>query len=158
MTTWKDEIQSGPLSATLAPYVAAGDDATIAALLNAKTINAVRSVSRQVFVRWAAKTGIRAVIQDVSVIANDPLRSSALALLDIIQGGGTDGIDFSDADNIAMLAGWVALDRLTNAQRSELLALATIKISQAEYVMGLDATVIDVAEAVRNADGTRSWT
>lgn len=142
---WKQEIQTGPLSAVLAPYYAAGDDPTVITMLNAKTIDKVQSVTRKAFIKWAAKTGMRATIQDVSIIASDPLRSSALALLDVIQGGGTDGIDFSDADNVSMLAGWVAMGRLTDTQRSELLALATNKISQAELAMGRDATIDDIS-------------
>lgn len=150
----KTEIETGPLAAELAPHVAAGDDGAVVALLNAKTIDAVRSVGRHVFVRWAAKSGMRATIQDVAANAASPLRSSALALLDIIQGGGDSGIDFSDNDNIEMLGAWVALNELTQAHSDELLALATIKISRAEASMGRDATENDVVRALRNDDGT----
>ena len=147
---WKTEILMGPMAAELAPFVAAGDDGTVAALLNAKTIDAVRSVGRTLFVRWAAKTGMRATIQDVSVDAASPLRSSALALLDIIQGGGDNGINFAEADNITMLSAWVSMGKLTPANRDALLALATIKISRAE-VLGGTITHIDVAQALRSA-------
>lgn len=152
---WKTEIETGPLAATLAPYVTAGDDGTVAALLNAKTIDAIRSVGRTVFVRWAAKTGMRATIQDVAEDTASPLRSSALALLDIIQGGGESGVNFADADNISMLSAWVAYNKLTQVHKDELLALATIKISRAEVAMGRDATIFDVSTSLRNDDGTR---
>lgn len=151
---WKTEIQTGPLATELAPHVTAGNDGAVVALLNAKTIDAVRSVGRHVFVRWAAKSGMRATMQDVSADTTSPLRSSALALLDIIQGGGDSGIDFADADNISMLAAWVALSKLTQAHSDELLALATIKISRAEQFSGREATIYDIANALRNNDGT----
>lgn len=151
---WKTEIETGPLAADLAPHVAAGDDGAVVALLNAKTIDAVRSVSRPVFVRWAAKAGMRAVIQDVASVVDDPLRSSALALLDIIQGGGDSGLDFTNADNLEMLDVWVAFGKLTQQNKDGLLALATVKISRSEQVAGRDATIYDVANALRNEDGT----
>lgn len=143
---WKNEIQTGPLAATLATPFAKGDDGTVAGLLNAKTVSVVRSISRHTFVKWAAKSGMRAIIQDEAANAASPLRSSALALLDIIQGGGTEGIDFSDVDNSNMLAAWVAFGKLSPVHRDELLALATILISRAEEASGQDATIADVSK------------
>ena len=64
---WKTEIETGPLAAELAPFVAAGSDGQVAAILNDKTIDAVRSVNRSVFRTWAAKSGMRSAIQDISV-------------------------------------------------------------------------------------------
>ena len=142
---WKTEIQTGPMAAELAPFVAAGDDGAVVALLNAKTIDAVRSVGRTLFVRWAAKTGMRATIQDVSIEASSLLRSSALALLDIIQGGGDTGVNFAEPDNVTMLSSWVFYNKLAPAHRDELLALATVKISRAEQVAGRDVSIEDVA-------------
>lgn len=152
---WKQEIQAGSLAEALAPHIKAGDDDAVKELLNAKTIDAVGSVNRVPFIKWAASNGMRAVIHDVSVDIASPLRSSALALLDIIQGGGDmDSIDFSDTNNIDMLDAWVSLGKLTELQRDQLLALATVKISRAELVMGREATVFDVASALRNDDGS----
>lgn len=155
---WKTEIQTGPLAIALAPFVEAGDDATVVAMLNDKTIDTLRSVSRMQFIQWAAKTGMRATIQDVSVLpANDPaapLRSVALALLDVVKGGGADGINFANPDNVTALNAWVTFEKLSVPHRDALLALATVKISRAEASMGRDATVFDVANALRNEDGS----
>ena len=143
---WKTEIETGPLAPELAPFVAAGNDGQVAALLNAKTIDAVRSVNRSVFRAWAAKSGMRSAIQDISVDMASPLRDSALSLLDMMQGGNTDDvINLADADLLAMLNGWVALNKLKPAHRDALVALATIKISRAEVSMGRDASIEDVA-------------
>lgn len=146
--TWKDEIQYGALSETIAPYFAAGDDYTVTQILNEKTIDVIRTIDRRTFVGWCASTGMRAVIQDVSVDTSSPsasLRSSALAMLDIILGGGTDGINFTDPDNITMLDYWVYFGKLSAPNKEALLTLATIKISRAEFVMGRDATINDVS-------------
>src|SRR5680860_1715358 len=104
MIDWKTEIETGPLAADLAPYVSAGDDGKVVELLNAKTIDFVQSVTRLQFIQWATKTGMRSEIQDVSTTSGHPLRSTALAMLDITQGGGDYGINFTNPDNIAAVS------------------------------------------------------
>lgn len=143
--SWSYQILEGPLSSALASYVSAGDDVTVLSILNEKTIDVVRDVDRRTFVNWCAATGMRAVIQDVSADTESPLRSSALAMLDIILGGGNEGINFADPSNVTMLDAWVYYNKLTTPNRTALLALATKQISQAELIMGRDATLQDVA-------------
>lgn len=99
------------------------NDAAIAAIVSAGRVR-VGTVSTAVFSSWAAKTGMRAVIEDKAVTAGDPLRSSALSLRDVCTGGAS-GIRLDYSDNQAMLAAWVALGALSTANRDSLLALAT---------------------------------
>lgn len=85
----------------------------------------VGSVSREGFATWAAKTGLREKIEDYSGVPGHPLRSICLALIDVLRSP-TSGIDFSLADNQAMLGAWVAMGEITQAQADDLLALATL--------------------------------
>ena len=101
---------------------AARDVNAIQALYN--SIAAVGSVDRTTFTGWAAKTGMRAVIQDTSTNVASPLRSSALALMDVLRGG-TTGLDLSNADNVTMMNAWVTTAALTQANHDALIVLAT---------------------------------
>jgi hypothetical protein len=98
------------------------DDGEIAAALSVGRTASV-PVPRSVFAGWCGSTGLRAVIQDKAEAVGDPLRSSALSLLDFLQGGVAPGLDLSHAGNAAMLAAWVSLGAVSAEQRDELLAL-----------------------------------
>ena len=103
--------------------VARRDDAAIAALLSVGKVE-VGLVSTSDFVAWAAATGLRAVIEDEAQLKTSPLRSTALALMDVL-GGAVDGINFLRPGNRQMLASWVQLGKISQAQADSLLALAT---------------------------------
>lgn len=119
------------------------DTTAIAAALSMNRTR-VASVPRALFARWAASTGMRAQIADVSSDAQSPLRSSALALLDVLNGA-SETIDFSSAENIQMLGAWVQLGKLTQDHHDELLALATVPDPVPEF---------DVRIALLNDDGS----
>lgn len=157
---WTEEIQAGPLAASLAPFVEAGDMEQVRDMLNAKTIDVVRSVDGLVFLGWAAYVGILSKIYDFSVEINHPLRNSSLALLLLINRGGKDSLDLYKNQNLDMLAGWVSLGELTAPHRDELIALATMKISRVEQVSGDGASISlnEVVRAIYKDDGNgRNW-
>lgn len=135
--------QSGDPLPLLDVVVAQPDTTAIAAALSAGRTK-VASVTRAAFASWAAKTGMRAKISDQSVTAASPLRSSALALLDVLNGA-SETIDFASAENIAMLNGWVQATLLSQADHDELLLLATVDDPVPEF---------DVRVALLNDDGT----
>ena len=101
-------------------------DAALAASLSAgHSVQGI--VPTPVFAAWCASTGLRAVIEDTSKNITSPMRSAALAILDLLswQSG---GLDLSNSamgrGNLAMLAAWVSAGVVTAAQNSALLALA----------------------------------
>lgn len=127
---------------TLAEVQATGIDlsnhgAIADALSAGRTV--VGSVSREVFATWAAKTGLRAKIEDYSITQGHPLRSIALALIDVLRSP-TAGIDFSTYDNVAMLQAWVLAGEVTQAQADELLVAATksAPVSTAEVALAIE--------------------
>ena len=84
-------------------------------------------VPTPVFAAWCSSTGLRAVIEDTSKNPTSPLRSGALAVLDLLKWGSL-GLDLSASQmgqsNIAMLATWVSAGIVTTAQNNALVALA----------------------------------
>lgn len=113
---------------------------SIAAYLSDGRCKRTGSVSRAVFLSWAASTGMLAVIEDKATASGDPLRNSALALRYTLSGG-ADSIRLDYPDNIQMLAAWVALGALTSANRDALLALAsqTVTYTDAQVRAALGA-------------------
>jgi hypothetical protein len=97
------------------------------ALAESISVNRVKigMVMRPEFVMWCAASGLRAAIQDAASTIGHPLRSIALSLLDFLQGGAAEAIDFSLAGNVQMLNAWVAAGAVTIEQRAQLIALAT---------------------------------
>lgn len=132
----------------LSALQSSGDYDGIRSTLNAKTIQVYGAVSRDNFAIWAASTGVRATIQDVSNDLLSPLRASALSLLDMLCGGAEE-IDFGRPENVAMLDGWENAGKLSPANKASLLALATTHISIAQQQFGADVTLTDLWEAFR---------
>lgn len=100
--------------------------------------------SREKFAMWAAKHSVRAKIEDHANTPASPLRSIALALLDVLRSP-TDGVDFSVPDNQEMLAAWVASGEITQGQADELYALASRPDTVTEF---------DVRRAIWADDGS----
>jgi len=113
---------------------------SIAAYLSDGRCTRTGSVTREVFLSWAASTGMLAVIEDKAAAAGDPLRNSALALRYTLQGGAA-AIRLDYTSNQQMLAAWVVLGALSEANRDALLALAaqtvTVTDAQVRAAMGL---------------------
>lgn len=142
------EIQTGPLAATLAPLVNANNDIAIAEALNAKNYTKLSSVTRNIFLIWAASTGMRATIEDHAANPSSPLRSSALSLKDILSDTASS-IDFGIDGNVTMLEAWQAAGAITSQQKLDLLTLATIPASRADIVLGRPTSPAEVSLALR---------
>lgn len=114
----------------------------------AAVVNVGRTVlgyaSREKFAMWAAKHSVRSKIEDHSSNPASPLRSIALALLDVLRSP-TEGIDLSVPDNALMLGAWVQSGEITQAQADELVALA----SHVDHV-----SEFDVRRAIWADDGS----
>lgn len=138
------ELSTDPLALGYAAKIGADDWLGCAGLLNAKNYTLVGSILVSVFAGWAAQTGMRAAIEDASVNTASPLRSSALAVLDILRGAATS-LDLSSSAqgqaNIGMLNAWVSAGALTAANEAALMALATSPASRAEVLWGAGTTV-----------------
>ncbi len=142
------ELQSGPLAETLAPLIADGNDGAIAELLNASYSTITGSISRSLFAIWVAETGMRGVIRDHALNTSSPLRSIAISIEDFL-GGAAETLDFSKAQNVAMLAAWVSAGGCTQEQADDLISRCQVPVSRAEQVLGRSVTVADIAQAVR---------
>jgi hypothetical protein len=123
--------------------LASRDSDAIAAAVNVGRVS-LGYASREKFSMWAAKHSVRAKIEDHANNPASPLRSIALALLDVLRSP-TEGIDFSVPDNQVMLGAWVASDEITQAQADELYALASRHDPVAEF---------DVRRAIWADDGS----
>lgn len=145
------ELSADPLALGYAAQKVLGDTATAANLLNAKNYTLAGSIPVSVFAGWAAQTGMRAVIEDAANNTASPLRSSALAILDILHGAASS-LDLSASAvgqaNVGMLGAWVQAGALTAANEAALIALATSPASRAE-VLWSAGTIVSPEEVGR---------
>lgn len=123
--------------------LASRDSDAIAAAVNVGRVS-LGYVSREKFAMWAAKHGVRSAIEDHANNQASPLRSIALALLDVLRSP-TEGIDLSVPDNSLMLGVWVQSGEITHAQADELVALASHVAHVSEF---------DVRRAIWADDGS----
>lgn len=131
-------------------------DGTIAAQLNAQTLSRLSIVKSAALSVWAARTGVRAAIEDHAADAQSPLRSSALALRDLLRGNLSTGLDLSNPDNIIMLNAWESVGAITAEAKGQLVQLALVPCSRAEIEFGTHITSNDVASALgRTGPGWR---
>ena len=124
------EIQSGPLAEELAPHVAIRHDAMVAKLLNDPLYVVLGPVSRELFVIWAA-AGPRASIEDIAADQGNPLRASALTLLDFMRGA-APALDLGHPSVAGLFDAWVVAGAITVEQKAALEVLAVRTLSRAE--------------------------
>ncbi len=148
----RNELQNDPATLGYAALIAASNDQVAFSITVPADRAAQLDVVRSDFLKWAATTGMRSVIQDESVDAGSPVRDSAIVLNDVCRGS-TDGIDFSQAENVALLDGWVAASKLTTLNKDALLALATADVARSINLFGQLITANHVAQAVRDDAG-----
>jgi len=115
-------------------------DQAIADIINAQRSPVVGKIERAEFAMWAASCGMRSKIEDHASDKTSPLRDAALACRDVILGA-AGSIDFSLGPNLQMLQAWVDQQALTEANRGDLLSLASHPAEQ--------VTPSDVSRAVR---------
>ncbi|HEU4830676.1 MAG TPA: hypothetical protein VFS65_00715 [Candidatus Saccharimonadales bacterium] len=109
--------------------------------INAKAETKVGIINRTDLTIWAASTGMRAVIEDVANDTQDPLRSSALAILDVLKGS-SSGIDLSKPENADILTAWESFGKLSATDKNAMIALAIQPASRAE-ILGLPHITIE---------------
>lgn len=130
--------------ADIDPLLAANNrnDVAIAAVLSIGRMH-LGSLSKAIFQRWAARTGVRAVIEDHATTSGSPLRSIALTLRDVLWSD-IPAIDFALTENQQLLQAWVTASAITQTQADELLGLAT---------SGNPVSVDSVSKALNKAEG-----
>ena len=152
------ELKNDPLARGYAALLSPYNESGLLTLLNAPNYSLVGAVPRSTFAGWAAATGLRAIVQDASANAVSPLRSSALAILDMLRGA-SDSLDLSASSvgtaNQQMLGAWVTAGAITAAQEAQLVSLATAPASRVQ-VLGIGpVSREDVTGTVFNAVGTK---
>ena len=126
--TLRDEIIARCSAATLATR----NPALIAAEVSVGRTT-LAGIGRADFAVWAAVTGLRTVIEDTAATVGDPLRATALTMVDFLRGGVADTFDMGSAANQTMLIAWVAMGKMTAAQKVELEMKATIPDPVTEF-------------------------
>jgi hypothetical protein len=144
-----DELTAGPLASQILPFISAGDDGAISVLMNTQNISVTSSLPADTFAIWCAVTGMRAVIQDQSALVTSPVRSSALSLLDLLQGNlHPSSLDLSNGLVVSMLNAWVTSGLLTADTFNSLIALAQKQISRAQQI-GITCDANAIGHALR---------
>lgn len=141
MSILGDEIVNDPEGKGYQQLLAEGKPGYVCDLLNALTEQMTGKIARSDLATWAAATGMRAVIEDKALDTNSPLRSSALAILDVLRGA-SDGIDLAKASNMAILDAWETAGALSAANKESMLLLAQQTVSRAT-VLGLPPVTED---------------
>jgi len=150
-----EEMTIGPLAPKVAPWITLADDGQIATIFNREDIMVVGTLPVNVFAGWASSTGTRAKIQDISVKVDDPLRDSALTVLDLLQGNlQSAGIDMTNVDINSAFDKWEAAGIITAEERAELVTLSLTAISRAQQI-DMPISNIDVRQEIWADDGTR---
>lgn len=134
MSVLSDEIDNDPEGKGYAALLP-GQPAAVVELLNAKTETVTGIIDRTNLTKWAARTGMRLVIQQEADNQASPLCPSALSIIDVLRGS-SGGIDLADPDNITLLNTWEALGKLPTASKNLMISMAAKKASRAE-VLGL---------------------
>jgi hypothetical protein len=106
------------------PEHAGLSDAAAAAAYNAETVTVREPITRMALRAWGARSGARNAIRQATASPSNAIASIALAIEDLMGGGGTDTLDLDDPNNQAMLAALVQAGVLTPAQRDDLMAQA----------------------------------
>lgn len=137
----KSEITTDPKSLGLAGK----SDAEMASLLNAPNaafmaVNPLLPLTALGI--WAAKTGVRAKVEQAALNNVSPVQSPCLAIRDLLVTMNGPPFDVSNADNQAMVAALVSAGVMTAEQQTELAALGNKSpASRAEVLFGVDTII-----------------
>jgi hypothetical protein len=145
-------LRDDPEGLGLASLIAARNDEGVAAALNAHIVPVLGKIDLPDLTTWAAATGMRAVIEDVSLDAESPLRASALAIIDILRSSSGD-IDISKPGNAGILSAWQAVGKLSVLDAASFVAYATHDTPYSVTIIGRLITANDIARTVRDDFG-----
>lgn len=140
------ELLNDPQGLGYAAHISSGNHLVLAQLLNTEDISVYSWVTRDNFLIWTASS-IRAKIEDTANDSQDSLRSSAL-VLQAICNGSTEGIDFSKAQNIALLTAWKTAGKITEQEETELLNLSIKLVSRSYQLFQTHVSIVDIAIAL----------
>lgn len=148
------EMQTGPLAATIAPLIAAGNDAGIAMLLNTRAYRGyVPIVELSAFCTKIGLTGAAEVYATEPTSPTNPIEFKILCrtVLTILRDDYR--LSVADVDDPAFVSATntlVAAGLLSAANRDAIVAMAENHHSRAEVVWGLDTfiTATEVAVAL----------
>ena len=151
------ELNTDPATIGYAALIATGDDAGLAAKINAKTINGIRDLPSTELLAWSAGNGRMVKITlaatmtlpattDATYANMVGLKSVSMAASAMINRDNTS-LDLNLADRQQMVGVLVASGVLNQADSDSLYALAAIKISRAEWLWGIGTIInpVDVA-------------
>lgn len=149
-TELKTEIQTGPLATELAPFMAAGDDLSVAKILNRQDIASKKNVSLDNLANYLSEQGVLANIADA---ANDATNTGhaaarkAIATLRLSRELGIKAINMQRPANQTLISNLVSAGLMTAGQANGVKALADTLSSRAEIVFGQSVSPNDVSEA-----------
>lgn len=129
------EVTTGPLAAELAPYLAAGDLAPAAAILNRRDIAVTRAAPARKAKSVLLVHGLWAGIKAAAADPQHPAYGYALTAYEIGHDPGGE-FDFAGATAAPILDGLEAGGLITPAASAEIVALCTTTTSRAEQVFG----------------------
>lgn len=144
------EITNDPAARGYAAHVAAGSDAGVASLLNAKTERGPVPI-----IDVSAYCTTRGITGALEAVAHDPaqpveLRALCFSSLSILRNDlRLNTADMDDPACDAMLGGLVSAGLITPPQRGEIVALGAGRRSRAELLFGVGVTQADVSKALR---------
>lgn len=147
-----EEVRDDPTALGYAALTAANNDEAVAGLLNETMVSVVGEIAQSDIATWAAATGMRASIEDVSKDAQSPLRGSALAIIDVLRGA-SSGIDLAKSSNMGILDAWEGANLLSAQNKAAFIALATHDTPRSIVLFGRLVTANDIARVVRDASG-----
>lgn len=144
----KAEIETGPLAATLAPMVAAGDDVGVAAAMNAKSVITKGTVSTHDIRQYLMLVDLLLPIENTAT----PTCIATKRALEVFP-----SFDLSNPMILnkftQIIDGLVAealIPDFSETHKATILGMANKMISRAEQVFGRDVTYADVSHALHN--------
>ena len=143
------EILTDPGSVGYSTHVDAGSDSEVAWLCNTTMSQETGQIVRADFVVWAVSTGMYGKIKDISNDSANPLRHSALAILAVLEGGASSGIDLRKPENMATLEAWESAGELSESDKTALVNLSKYSLARSIKLFGRLITAADVAKALR---------
>lgn len=144
----KTEIETGPLAAELAPFIAAGNDGAIAGVLNEHR-GSTKLLSRLVSARAVLGEYPGGPMAGAAVLDKLEAASGTISAVKWVMSYlKSDGIDIGSPATQGMLDQLAASGVITSDEATKLKSLGLVPASRADI---LDATIthIDVAKALR---------
>lgn len=146
----KTEIQTGPLAAELAPFMSAGDDLSVARILNRQDIANKKLVSLDDLANYLSDQGVLANIADAAVDATNTAHAAArkaVSTLRLSRELGIRAINMQRPGNQSLISNLVSAGLMTTGQANGVKALADTLSSRAEIVFGQFVSPNNVSEA-----------